>query len=41
MLFLCFQSLGAELTEKDKKFLYLVEMGFAEDEVSLAFDVCG
>jgi hypothetical protein len=35
------QSLRAELTEKDKKFLYLVEMGFAEDEVSLAFDVCG
>jgi hypothetical protein len=42
MLFICFaQSLGAELTEKDIKFLYLVEMGFAEDEVSSCIDICG
>ncbi|KAM0835426.1 hypothetical protein ACQ4PT_062949 [Festuca glaucescens] len=33
--------LGAELTEKDKKFLYLVEMGFAEDEVSSSIAICG
>ncbi|KAM0895786.1 hypothetical protein ACQ4PT_023602 [Festuca glaucescens] len=33
--------LGAELTEKDKKFLYLVEMGFVEDEVSSSIDICG
>ncbi|XP_047057924.1 DNA (cytosine-5)-methyltransferase DRM2-like [Lolium rigidum] len=35
------KSLGAELTEKDRKFLYLVEMGFAEDEVSSCIDICG
>ena len=41
-LFLYFpQGLGAELTEKDKKFLHLVEMGYAEDEVSSAIDICG
>ncbi|CAM0913455.1 unnamed protein product [Alopecurus aequalis] len=35
------KGLGAELTEKDKKFLYLVEMGFEEDEVSAAITICG
>ncbi|KAF7047096.1 hypothetical protein CFC21_056063 [Triticum aestivum] len=35
------EAVGEELTERDKKFLTLVEMGFTEEDASSAIDLCG